>query len=162
MLTTASTIDLPSGASHHFVIVASRYNARFVDGMLAAALDTFQKAGAPEPEVLRVPGSWEIPVAVATIARRPGPVPSAIVCLGLILQGETAHAQHIGDAVSEALMRIAVKNGVPVIHEVLTVSDETQAVARCLAPETNRGAEAARTALAMAHLLAPFRPDTGR
>lgn len=162
MLTAASPTDLPSGAGHHFVIVASRYNARFVDGMLTAALDVFQKAGAPEPEVLRVPGSWEIPVVAATVSRRPGPVPSAIVCLGLILQGETSHARHIGEAVSQALMRIAVKSGVPVIHEVLTVDDESQATARCLAPDTNRGAEAARTALIMADLLAPSRSAEGR
>jgi len=154
MLNAAEITALPSGNGHHFVIVASRYNTRLVDGMLEAAVATLREAGAPAPEIARVPGAWEIPVVAAIVARRPLAVPSAIICLGLILQGETSHAQHIGDAVSSALMRISVKTGVPVIHEVLTVDTEAQAEARCLEPRANRGAEAARTALEMAHLIA--------
>jgi 6,7-dimethyl-8-ribityllumazine synthase len=153
MLTTQSSSDLPSGAGFRFALIAARYNARFVDGLLHAAVATLERAGAPEPEVLRVPGSWEIPVVVAAVARRPRGRPDAILCFGVIWQGETTHAQHIGDEVSAALMRLAVDSGIPVIHQVLSVSTEEQAVARCLNPETNRGVEAARTALEMATLL---------
>lgn len=153
MLTSTDSGALATGAGRRFVVVASRYNARFVDGMLEAAVTTFQAAGAPTVEVFRVPGAWEIPVAAAAVVRRPGVRPDAVVCLGLILQGETSHARHIGDSVSDALMRLSVKQGVPIIHEVLTVSTEAQAEARCLDPRTNRGAEAARTALDMAALM---------
>ncbi len=91
-----------------------------------------------------VPGAFEIPVAVATVARRFERRPDAVICLGLIWQGETTHAQHIGEAVTGALMRLAVETGVPVIHEVLTTATAEQARARCLTPETNRGTEADR------------------
>ena len=153
MLTTPSTSDLPSGAGFRFALIAARYNAKFVDGLLNAALATLHQAGTPDPEVLRVPGSWEIPVVAAAVARRARGRPDAILCFGVILQGQTTHARHIGDEVSAALMRLAVDSGIPVIHQVLSVSAEEQAVARCLDPETNRGIEAARTALEMATLL---------
>lgn len=157
MLTAADSLPLTSGAGHHFVVVASRYNARYVDGMLEACLATFRAAGSSEPEVVYVPGAWEIPVAAVTIARRPARTPSALICLGVILQGQTSHAQHIGDCVSDGLMQISIEFGVPVIHEVLTISSEAQAEERCLNPRTNKGAEAARTALHMADLLGKLR-----
>ena len=130
-------------------IVASLYNQEFVDGMLAAAEKVLEKAGVSTVEVHRVPGSYEIPVMAAALARRKARRPEAIICFGLIWQGETTHAQHIGEAVSFALMDLAIDSGVPVIHQVLTVSSHDQAKARCLDSETNRGAEGAHTALAM-------------
>lgn len=139
-----------------YVIVASRYNARYVDGMVRAAKAGLV-AGKAEVEVVRVPGAFEIPVAAAIVARRSVDRPRAVVCLGLLWQGETTHAQHIGEAVTDALMHIAVETGVPMVHEVLTVATIAQAEARCLAPDTNRGTEAARTALEMAGLLAGLR-----
>lgn len=153
MLTPQSPEGLPPGGGLRFTVVASRYNARFVDGLLEGALETLAKAGAPKPEVIRVPGSWEIPVVAGRIARRQRGQPDAILCFGVIWQGETLHAQHIGDAVSDALMALAVETGVPVVHQVLTVSSEDQARARCLDPATHRGIEGARTALEMAQLM---------
>ncbi len=130
-------------------VVASLYNQTYVDGMLEAVLAVLKKARVREVEVFRVPGAYEIPVVTATLARRENRRPDGIICLGLIWQGETTHAQHIGEAVSMALMDVAVESGVPVVHQVLSVSTEEQAVARCLTPKTNRGKEAAHTALAM-------------
>lgn len=158
MLTADSGASLPPGSGLRIAIVASRYNAPFVDGMLESARETLRSAGAPEPEVVRVPGAWEIPVAAAALARRLTYTPDAVICLGLILQGETSHANHIGEAVSQGLMRLALKTGVPMIHEVLTVTGAEQARVRCLDPKTNRGREAARTALEMAHLLGTLSP----
>jgi 6,7-dimethyl-8-ribityllumazine synthase len=143
------------GAGAAFAIVASRYNARYVDAMLRAARAELKGAGARSIRVVRVPGAYEIPVVAARLARvgegraRLG----AILCLGVILRGETTHAAHIGEAVSRALMEIQVRTEVPVIHEVLLLENEAQARVRCLGGKHNRGREAAQTALAMAKIL---------
>jgi len=145
-----------------FAIVASQYNARYVDAMLKAARAELKRAGAREIRVIRVPGAYEIPAAVARLARtaclQQGDdtqhvALSAILCLGLILRGETVHAAHIGEAVSRALMEIQVRYELPVIHEVLLLENEEQARVRCLGKRHNRGAEAAQTALAMVKVM---------
>jgi 6,7-dimethyl-8-ribityllumazine synthase len=128
-------------------------------------------------QVVRVPGAFEIPVAAKHLARtahpstpdpsaytaRPGGASpqrrqlSAIICLGVILRGETVHATHIGEAVSRALMQIQLEYEIPVVHEVLLLENEGQAHARCLNPKHNRGMEAAQTAMAMAHVMEKLR-----
>jgi 6,7-dimethyl-8-ribityllumazine synthase len=144
-----------------FAIVASRFNARYVDAMLRAAQTEFKRAGAKRVQVVRVPGAYEIPVVVARLARiasmssaasQNGVALSAIICLGVILRGQTVHAAHIGEAVSRALMEIQVRYELPIIHEVLLLENEDQARVRCLGKTHNRGAEAAQTALQMANL----------
>src|SRR5262249_53546771 len=134
--------------------------------MLAAAKAELRRAGANKVQVIRVPGAFEIPVVAARLARAASfhasritdhsPL-SAVLCLGVILRGQTTHAAHIAEAVTQALVQIQVRYEIPVIHEVLLLENEEQARVRCLDPKHNRGAEAAQTALAMAQVLDKLR-----
>jgi len=142
-----------------FAIVASRYNERYVEAMLRAAKAELKRAGVRKLRIIRVPGAYEIPLIAARLASRSAgsnpdsKAPAAIICLGVILRGETVHAAHIGEAVSRALMDIQVRYQIPIIHEVLLLENESQARVRCLGAKHNRGAEAAQTALAMAQVM---------
>ncbi len=139
-------------AAGTFAIIASRYNARYVDAMLRAARAELLGAGA-KVQVVRVPGAYEIPVVTKALSAK-NPALAGILCLGVILRGETTHAAHIGEAVSEALMQIQITHQIPVIHEVLLLENEAQARVRCLGRKHNRGTEAAQTALEMARVMA--------
>jgi len=145
-----------------FAIVASQYNARYVDAMLRAARTALKRAGAATVQVVRVPGAFEIPTVAAKLAQNSqlsalGHQLSAIICLGVIFQGETSHAQHIGWGVTHALAQIQLQHRIPVIHGVFTFENEAQARVRCLGRRHNRGTEAARTALEMARVMAALR-----
>jgi 6,7-dimethyl-8-ribityllumazine synthase len=153
MLTKIKAVQ-PKNSGGKFAIVASEYNAEFVDSMLKAATAELKRAGA-KVQVVRVPGAYEIPVVAAALARAENL--SAIICLGVILRGETVHAQHIGDSVSRALMQIQLETEVPVIHEVLLLENKEQARVRCLDKKHNRGMEAAQTALRMADVMRGLR-----
>lgn len=142
-----------NGKKRRFAIVASSYNSLYVDSMLQGALRCLDEAGARKTRVFRVPGAFEIPVVAARLARSRRPRWDAIICLGVILRGETTHAEHIGTCVSQALTDIQVREGVPMIHEVLLLENAQQAEKRCRDPKHNRGEEAAQTALAMAQVM---------
>lgn len=134
-----------------FVIVASRYNAEYVDAMLHAAREEFLRAGA-RLRIVRVPGAFEIPAVAAKLAHA-GRY-AAILCLGVIFQGETSHAQHVGWGVTHALAQIQVQHRIPVIHGVFVFEKVKHARVRCLGTKHNRGTEGAQTALAMARVMA--------
>ncbi len=152
MLRTLKTRKLEA-KNARFAIVASKYNRRYVEAMLKAAKAELERGGASQITVVRVPGAFEIPVVAGRLARADSPAYSAVVCLGVIIRGATTHAQHIGEAVSQALAHIQVQYGTPMVHEVLLLENEQQAIERCLNPKHNRGTEAAQTALEMASVM---------
>lgn len=138
-----------------FAIVASKYNGRYVDAMLKTAQRELKQAGATV-KVVRVPGAFEIPAVAAALAARSTEHksrPTAIICLGVIFQGQTSHADHIGRGVTHALAEIQVQHQIPVIHGVFVFTKEEHAKVRCLGRTHNRGTEAAHTALEMAAVM---------
>ena len=145
----------PGGGA--FAIVASRYNSEYVDAMLRAAREELLRAGA-RVRIVRVPGAFEIPATAARLAQ-PGRY-AAVICLGVIFQGETSHARHIGDGVTHALAQIQVLHKIPVIHGVFVFDKVKQAKVRCLGKKHNRGTEAAQTALEMARVMKHLRNES--
>ena len=143
-----------------FHIVASRFNAQYVDGLIEHVTKELS-ALAPHGTILvhRVPGSFEIPVVAREVANKNKA--DAIIACGVILQGETNHAQNLSRSVTDALQRIAIEHGVPVINVVLSFDNENQARARCLENKINRGTEAARAAVEIANVLSEVRSKQG-
>ena len=152
MLKKASKTKASGVAGTRVAIVASRYNARYVNSMLRAAKAELAKAKVAA-EVVRVPGAFEIPAVASVLARRLTNPIDAILCLGVILRGETTHAENIAQAVTGALAQLQVEHSLPVIHEVLLLENVQQARERCLDARHNRGIEAARTAIEMTRVM---------
>jgi len=103
-----------------FALVVSVFNREYTDALLASAQTALK---GHELKIVRVPGAFEIPLQAQRLARSKRH--DAIIALGLIWQGKTLHAQEILRAVTDALMRISLETDVPVIHEVVCVSNET-------------------------------------
>lgn len=145
-----SRVKQPRLRHARVVIVAAQYNEKYTDALLENCRQELEESsGHIEVEVLRVPGAFEVPMMVRRVLAESGAAPDAVVALGVILRGSTAHADLIGTAVTQQLMAISCETLIPVIHEVLLLDNEQQAYARCVAAELNRGCEAARCALRM-------------
>jgi len=143
-------------AKRRFAIVASQFNARYVQGLVDHAEKELRSlASSAAISIHRVPGSFEIPVVVRELARRKRA--DAIIACGVIMLGETNHAKNLARSVTDALQRIAVDHGVPVINVVLSFDNEDQARERCLENRINRGSEAARAAIEIASVMSELR-----
>ncbi|MDI1254263.1 6,7-dimethyl-8-ribityllumazine synthase [Thermomonas sp.] len=140
----------PQGA--RFAIIASRWNPRITDTLVAAARQTFAANGVDEAalDVIRVPGAWELPMAARTLAMAGRH--AALVALGCVVRGDTRHYEHVADGAAEGLMRVALDTGVPVINGVLAVERFEDAAARAGGSHGNKGEEAALVAIEMADL----------
>lgn len=135
-----------------FAIVASQFNAQYVQGLVDhAERELRELVPAATISVHRVPGSFEIPVVVRELAQKR--TVEAIVACGVIIQGETSHAKNLSSSVTDALQRIAVDYGVPVINVVLSFDNDLQARERCLENRINRGTEGARAAVEIARVM---------
>ena len=144
-------VRAPSGA--RFAILASRWNPRITDALVAGARRTFAEHGVGEEavDVLRVPGAWEVPLAAARLAAA-GRY-SGIVALGCVVRGDTRHYEQVADGCSEGLMRVQLDHGLPVANGVLAVDRFEDAQARAGGSHGNKGEEAALVVLEMANLL---------
>src|SRR6266704_6109281 len=152
----APTRPRASDKQRTFIIVASQFNAPYVEGLVDHATEEL-RALAPNANVSieRVPGAFEIPVVVRELARQEKA--DAIIACGVILKGKTDHARNLSRSVTDALQRIAVNQGVPVINVVLSFDSELQARERCLENRINRGTEAARAAVEIANVMSDLR-----
>lgn len=145
-----------------FALLRSRFNGTVVDGLVEGARAALAEAGAAagEVEVLDVPGAFELPLA-ARWAALSGRF-DAVVALGAVIRGETDHYEHVAREAAAGLAAAARETDVPVAFGVLTVAEEAQARARAQPGPENKGAEAARAALAMVHLRRRLRGDGAR
>ena len=136
--------------------MASQFNARYVQGLVDHAQEELRGLGSSAAiSIHRVPGSFEIPLVVRELARKKKA--DAIIACGVIVRGETNHAKNLSRSVTDALQRIAVDYGVPVINVVLSFENEDQARERCLENRINRGTEAARAAVEIASVMSKLR-----
>jgi 6,7-dimethyl-8-ribityllumazine synthase len=146
-----------SAAGLRFAIVVSRFNTFITERLLAGALDALTRSGAdPEAiDVIKVPGSWEVPLAAAEAARQKRH--DAIICLSAVIQGETPHFEYIAAEAAKGIAQVSVSHGIPVAFGVLTTNTLEQAIDRAGAKGGNKGFDAAMTAIEMADLMHQLR-----
>jgi len=140
-------------AGRRFVVVVARWNELVTKELLAGALDELSRFGAKDVTVVRVPGTWELPVAVRALLTGKNK-PDAIVALGCILMGETQHGRLLSGDVGGALMGLQREFGVPIAWGVLTPDTQEQALDRSGVKMGNKGREAAAAAIEMASIVA--------
>ena len=145
-----------------FAIVAARFNEPWSERLLAGALDALRTHGASARDLLvvRVPGSFELPLAARRLAA--AGAHDAVIATGVILRGETPHDRLIAAEAARGLGDVARETGVPVAFGVVTAVTAAQVRARCGGREGNRGADAALAAIEMARLLARLRRGPAR
>src|ERR1043165_5456983 len=141
-----------TAAGCRFAIVVSRFNAEITEGLLEGARRALAEARvtAEHVTVVRVPGSFEIPLAAATLARS-GSF-DAVICIGCLIKGDTMHFEYIASATSHGIMDAAAATGVPITFGVLTTMTDEQAEIRSADGPDNKGREAALAAVEMATL----------
>ncbi len=136
-----------------FAIVVARFNSVVSDRLLDGALDALRRTGADldAVDIVKVPGSWEIPLTVRTLAS--GRKYDAIIALGAVIRGGTPHFDYVAGQAASGIAQAAVDTGVPVAFGVLTTDTMEQAIDRAGGKSGNKGFDAAMTAIEMASLL---------
>ncbi len=140
-----------------FGIVVSRFNHFIADKLLSGAMDAIYRHGGGEDDisVFRVPGSFEIP-AVANKLVESGKF-DAIICLGVLIRGDTPHFDYIAAEVSKGIANISINAGIPVLFGVVTADSIEQAIERAGTKQGNKGFDAAMAAIEMANLYRSLR-----
>ena len=136
-----------------FAIAASRFNEVVVNQLVAGAAECLQRHGITEQDlvVAWVPGSFELPLAARRLAE--SGLYDAVICLGAVIRGETAHFEHVAGQAAAGIQRVALGTGVPVIFGVLTTETFEQAMDRAGGKHGNKGWDSAMAAMEMADLL---------
>jgi 6,7-dimethyl-8-ribityllumazine synthase len=152
-------IRAASGAAGlRFALVVSRFNSFITDRLLAGALDALEAAGAPEENitVVHVPGAFEIPLTAKKLAE--GGRTDAVIAIGCILRGETAHFDYVASEVARGVQLAQLDTGIPVIFCVLTCDTLEQAIDRAGLKSGNKGYDAGVAAIEMGNLAKQLRP----
>ena len=140
-----------------FAIVVSRFNSIVTERLLEGARAAIEKCGgkAGDVQVIRVPGAFEFPVTVKTLADTERY--DAIVCLGAVVRGDTPHFDYVAGEAARGIAQASYDSGVPVAFGVLTTNTMEQAEDRAGGKDGNKGFDAAMTAVEMAHVLRRIR-----
>ena len=150
------TIEGGFGAANHkFAIVAARFNGFIVDSLVAGAIDALTRHGvnAADITLIKVPGCFELPLAVQRVASGKTKY-AAVIALGAVIRGSTPHFDYVAGQCAAGLARLNLELATPVAFGVLTTDSIEQAIERAGTKAGNKGADAALTALEMANLLA--------
>ena len=136
-----------------FCIVVSRFNEFISSKLLSGAIDELTRHGVKEENITVVwsPGAFEIPVLTKKIAKTG--VYDAIIALGAIIKGSTSHFDYVSSELSKGIASVSLETGVPVIFGVLTTDNIEQAIERAGTKAGNKGSDAAKSAIEMAHLI---------
>lgn len=151
-----------SAANRRIVVIASRFNEFVVSGLVKGAVAAWEKQGGNPADlvVARVPGAFELPVVARQLAAS-GRY-EAIVALGCVIRGDTAHFEYVAGECARGLQNVAVDTGIPVVFGVLTTETVEQALQRAAPGGSNKGGEAMETALEMADLRVKLDAINGR
>lgn len=140
-----------------FAVVCARFNGFITERLLAGALDALKRSGAADDdiEIVKVPGSWELPLTAKTLAAKKHR--DAIIALGAVIRGETPHFDHVAAQAANGLAAVELETGIPVAFGVLTTNTVEQAIDRAGGKSGNKGYDAAITAIEMADLMRRLR-----
>jgi 6,7-dimethyl-8-ribityllumazine synthase len=146
-----------TGAGLRFAIVVSRFNSFITERLLGGAMDALKRTGAADDmiDVVKVPGSWEVPMVAGELARQHRY--DAVICLACVIRGETPHFDYVAAEAAKGVAHVAAETGVPVAFGVLTTNTLEQAIDRAGTKGGNKGFDAAMTAIEMANLLRSLR-----
>ncbi len=159
----APALPEADGRGRRVVVVAASWHDAVMDGLVAGALRVLQESKVGQVEIVRVPGSFELPVAADAAAASGA---DAVVALGVVIRGGTPHFDYVCQAASSGLMRVSLDSHMPVGFGLLTCDTEQQALDRAglAGSSEDKGAEAAEAALAMIEVLERLREpmESGR
>lgn len=149
-----------TAAGLRFAIIVSRFNSFITERLLAGAMDALTRTGAdPDAiDVVKVPGSWEVPMVAGELARAHRH--DAIICLSAVIRGDTPHFDFVAAEAAKGIAHASADTGVPVAFGVLTTNTLEQAIDRAGVKGGNKGFDAAMTAVEMANLLRTLRQVT--
>ncbi len=149
-----------SASGLRFAIIVSRFNSFITERLLGGAMDALTRTGADPGQIdlVKVPGSWEVPIVAAELARQKRY--DAIVCLAAVIRGDTPHFDYVAAEAAKGIAHASADTGVPVAFGVLTTNTLEQAIDRAGAKGGNKGFDAAMTAIEMANLMKTLRQAT--